>query len=332
MLDPRTLSNVEHVSFLLNIAGQNIAQGIIDEPRAYYDAIPINQDDKTIAGSLDVLTNGEQFPIRITHVTAALAAVDQAGVAVDERFIQRIGMNLRFHDQLYPNPEFVPLPLWHNVVASGPDPISPAVSNWRFDRPIVLSARDSLAVTVFPEQSAFQANQSATFGLMLHCVGLKSRRPYVLSSNTTVGGSAFPSVANLNSFSFRNDGTEPLVPVSMSTFVSGGGVPATRSSTTGDIRRARVQIVHQGNGTTSYWFQGPLGSPGDSGTAPLPGCPASLLGPTVGRSIVHRLPGEGFLWDPGEGVKVQTQQVGSGDSDNGILYVGLLGYISIPGK
>ena len=29
-------------------------------------------------------------------------------------------------------------------------------------------------------------------------------------------------------------------------------------------------------------------------------------GPTLGRGVIHRLPGDGWLWDPGQGVTVEV--------------------------
>jgi hypothetical protein len=53
-----------------------------------------------------------------------------------------------------------------------------------------------------------------------------------------------------------------------------------------------------------------------------------LLGYGAGRSIVHRFPGEGLLWEPGEGITLDMQALD--DSVEGYTVgLSLYGYVSV---
>jgi hypothetical protein len=53
-----------------------------------------------------------------------------------------------------------------------------------------------------------------------------------------------------------------------------------------------------------------------------------LLGQMQGRAVVHRFPGEGLIWEPGEGIIVQGLALDA--AVEGLdLAVALSGYISL---
>ena len=60
--------------------------------------------------------------------------------------------------------------------------------------------------------------------------------------------------------------------------------------------------------------------------------PAQLLGVLSGRAVVHKLPGDGLIWEPGEGIAVEAQGlVGGGEVLNqSFLNIAALGYITVP--
>jgi hypothetical protein len=94
----------------------------------------------------------------------------------------------------------------------------------------------------------------------------------------------------------------------------------------GDISRLSVGIRQIGNGTNAAWVAGPVNDPDL-----VPDMvPAVLLGQQSGRAIVHRFPGHGLLWAPGEGItaEIQNQLIGD-DAFGASMHIGLLGYIAV---
>jgi hypothetical protein len=229
------------------------------------------------------------------------------------RQMQRMGVRFTFHDQYYMGREFKALPLWATKVVTGPQALTPAFSSYTFDRPVILSARDSLRVQVALEsQPASPRRVSVSFS----GVGLLSKRPYFLASEVELSNEA-PVI--LDTVDFRNDGTEPIALTDM---VLHCGAEVEDPVGAGDIRQLRVQIRQIGNGTGADWYIGPT-SP-----VPLSQMPATLLGTTQGMAVVHQFPGDGLIWEPGEGIVVQG--IALDQSAEGLnLAVGLTGYISL---
>jgi hypothetical protein len=119
---------------------------------------------------------------------------------------------------------------------------------------------------------------------------------------------------------YRNDGAEPVLLTDM--VVNTGGIVGDADQSVGNIRNVRVQITQVGNGTGANWMIGPTGA-----SAPQAVCAANL-GLFSGRCIVHEFPGEGLLWEPGEGIDVSVQGL-DGFDDPAFLSIALAGYISI---
>jgi hypothetical protein len=151
------------------------------------------------------------------------------------------------------------------------------------------------------------------FGVAFSGVGLSSRKPYFIASSRAVISTA---LVQLDPLEYKNDGVEPIAITDVS-FTATGDLNA--SSPAGDIRTVAFQIQGLGNGTQRPWFIGPSASAL---------CPGQLLGITTGRSVVHRFPGNGIIWDPGEGVTIEAIAFGSAALNLRFL-VALVGYITV---
>jgi hypothetical protein len=303
------------IDYLVRLASENLRAGRIEEPRVYFDSLTLQADSVETSSAPGVFVNGEQFPVVITHLTAALRPFDSVTTqnVYEERQIQRCGLRLTFHDSYYQAREYVPVPLWANKVVGAGDLVSQGVSSWVFDRPFVLSARDSMRVRVALE-SAPAAPRLVTVSFT--GTGMLSRRPYFLSSQTFLSDT---TPRQLITDGFRNDGAEPIAITDMSVHC---GPEEEAQSGAGDITQLRVQVRQVGNGTQADWFQGP--------TVPslLNECPATLVGVETGRAVVHRFPGQGLLWEPGEGITLDAVSLAS--SVVGLqLGVALCGYILV---
>lgn len=300
---------------LVQLAQGNLESGILHEPRAFYDVIALNDDGELTPGHAEVFKNGEQFPIRLTHMTAAINFEDNSDdpAAVDEREIQRIGLRMQFHNQWYMNPQFLPVPIWGNKVVATSPQVSLGTSAWRFDVPYVLSARDTMTVEV-ALGSVPDSPRQAT--VTFTGIGMLSGRPYLLSSTIDLDSMVRTKMPTTN---FRNDGSEPIIISEGTVNVS---APADDQDPTGDIRQLSVQIRQVGNGTNADWFQGPINVPG-AGLMPAP-----LWGVRSGRAVVHQFPGDGLIWEPGEGIDLQARGL-TDNPPNVNLNIALTGYITI---
>lgn len=304
---------------LVKLASNQLEQGIIHEPRAFFDVIELKQDGTITAGHPEVFTNGEQFPIRLTHLTAAVALFDQQDEPLDERFIGDIGLRLTFHNQNYMNPQFLPVPIWSNKCVAASDVITDGTASWRFDVPFVMSARDTMLVDILATLATDETPQLPT--VTLTGIGLLSGRPYLISGQQVLRS---PQRTRLGTTFFRNDGGEPIIISDITVTIS---QPEDPLDPIGDIRSLALNIRQSGNGTNAFWCQGP---------ATLPAgelMPATLWGVTTGRAVVHKFPGDGLLWEPGEGISVFTQALplvpGQPVETESILDIALTGYITI---
>lgn len=306
------MQDQRHIDYLVKLASDNVCKGVIEEPRFYYDTMTLLTNGQTSEGQRDTFRNGEQFPVRLTHAVFALRPDFDQNLGTDERLIQRVGLRMTFHDQYYMSRDFVPVPLWSNKVVAGPSAITTGFSSYTFDRPVILSARDSLRVTVALESTPTTPRRVV---VSVTGIGMLSKRPYFLASEVELSNTN-PVV--LDSADFRNDGTEP---VALTDMVLHCGAETEDATGAGDIRQLRVQVRQIGNGTQADWGIGPT-------SPPLAQCPATLLGLTEGRAVVHRFPGDGLIWEPGEGIIVQGIALAS--STEGLeLATALVGYISL---
>jgi hypothetical protein len=302
------------IDWMVQLASRNVCEGVIEEPRVFWDEVTLLSKDIVTRGTPDVFVNGEQFPIRLTHASMALIPDFDANIGLDERFIQRVGIQLTFHDQYYMSRNFVPAPLWANKVVAAGDANTQGNASQIYERPNVLSARDSLRVMV-------QLNQVPTNGPRLVSaavtgIGMLSKRPYFFADAVEIDDVA---PTQLDTAQFRNDGTEPVALTDMSFSC---GAEENDAIGQGDIRQLRVNVRQVGNGTQADWYEGPRIP------SPLSRCPAQLLGYGTGRGIVHRFPGDGLIWEPGERVILDMRALDASVEGYTVGF-SLYGYISV---
>lgn len=297
-----------YIDHLVELAAKNLKDGVIEEPRGYWDEITLNAPNVISECAPNVFENGEQFPVRLTHLTAAMPES-----SVDERLIQRVGLRLTFHDQYYMGRDHAPVPLWLNENVAAGDLITDGASSQVFDRPVILSARDSLNVRV---QLIDAPDAARRVSVSFTGTGMLSKRPYFFSDEVDLTN-VQPTA--LDTSRFRNDGVEPIA---LTDWAVHCGAELGDATGNGDIRQVRVNVRQIGNGTQAQWFQGR--------TVPTPRerLPAVLMGTRTGRAVVHRFPGQGLLWEPGEGITVDALAL-TADVESAIVAVALHGYISV---
>lgn len=308
----------DYTDYVIRLGSGRIREGVVNEPRIYWDEVAQNTSSTSAItqGTPGVFINGEQFPVRITHITAGVRFIAQDNTIDDTAGIQRIGLRMVYHNQFYMNPQFLAVPVWANKRIAMPTPQGLGNSHWDFvanGQPPVLSARDTLTVTV-QLQSAPTANQFIPVNVVFTGIGALSRRPYLFNGTVNLTDA---NETNLSTVDFRNDGSEPVILTDMTANIGGqdNGAPA------GAIGRLRFNVRQSGNGTGANWFSGP------KTPVMLPNMPAVLAGVTSGRGVVHELPGDGFIWEPGEGLTIETQSLIAGVQS--VLVLGLCGYIMV---
>lgn len=318
---------VEYEAYLIKLAETNIAKGVIEEPRVYTETLFTTGGDNFKEAQADSLTfvNGEKFPVRILYMTAnTVSQTDDALVAAGlygERLIQTIGLRLRFHDQFYMRPQFTRLPNWGTHVVASSDSNSPFTSSHKTWRPVVLSARDTFQVQVKavqpltggPVPSEDEPWQLTT---TFTGVGIFSKRPYILSSKKQV---VDLTTVQLDVADFKNDGAEPI----LITDVTHNAVAIAENAPVVPVLPfMHVGIKQVGNGTNADWV---VGKPGTDNLAAAP-----VWGSYSGRALVHRFPGQGLIWEPGEGIEVTiNQELDSAIEAATFTNIALVGYIAI---
>jgi hypothetical protein len=330
----------EYDAYLAKLAESNITDGVLYEPRAYFDMLPLAADQREVFSNQEVFRNGEDFPVVITHMTASLSQFEQDGsTAQDERLIQQVGAYLKFHDQYYMNPpqavdiviggvttsilQSAPLPAWVNKNVATSDMISRGCSSWRFPRPFILSTRDSLRVEVmtpYPIVSGRRVTVSFTG------IGTLSRQPYQINGTATLLGN---NTVAIDTEQYLNDGAEPILMTDMSVVAQ----PDTGDvNNVSDTRGIFLRVRQIGNGTGADWFQGPLNVqvPGTGVQLPSSSLGAINAGVTSGRAIVHEFP-RALVWEPGEGIEVAAQSISSGQvsTENSVVQISMSGYIAV---
>lgn len=323
----------DNETYLIDLARKNIAKGIIYEPRIFYDSLTIGGLNQIIEGTPDVFRNGEAFPMLITHMVASTGYLtdEETPTVADERQIQRIGLRLQFHDQFYMNAQaspsvpgagvqgtFTPVANWGNVRNAAAQVVSAGTSALKPVKGWILSARDTLRVNVQRADPQVE-EEFVPVTVSITGVGLESQRPYFWSGAVALETQNMQAILASN---FQNNGSEPVY-ITDTTINVGGATD--NPDPTGDSRRVFVGIQQVGNGTSARWVRGPLN--GGVG-APMSMAPASLWGNHVGRAVVHRFPGQGLLWEPGEGLTIQAQSLNA-SAEHVRLQVALQGVIAV---
>ncbi len=328
----------EYEAYLIKLAETNIAKGVIEEPRLYTERLQTQYDSGPVNGDPAVFINGEKFPVRLLYMTMNVVGKRSnqqvyPGGFLGEQYAQAIGLRLRFHDQFYMRPEFVPLGNWGTQINTSSAANNMFTSSHKMWRPLVLSARDTLEVraraapgvftgTLQPggggpgEEPRWRVTATATG------VGIFSKRPYFLSSSLLL---VDETVRQFDGLDFKNDGAEPIL---ITDITYSALVDSLRED--GDFTPAQsvaplveVGVRQIGNGTNASWV---INAPGSPNMAPMPN-----WGTYSGRALVHRFPGQGLIWEPGEGINLAVQQIGYG-AENPITIdttISLVGYIAI---
>lgn len=306
-----------YVDEVVRLASRNLANGVIEEPRGFFDVITLGNVGQVSNGVPEVFVNGEQFPVRLLWASFALVPQwDATPVAagVDPRLIQRVGARFRFHDTYYMTDDFAVVPLWNNRIVAASDAITQASSTIVFDRPLVLTERASLRVSVELQSTP---TTPRTVSVSFTGTGMISKTPYFFQGEYELDSTA---ATEIDPTSFRSDGVEPIALTTMVVTCSAEEDDATG---VGDIRQLAVNVRQVGGGTNADWWRGP-----QVPALTLDRVPAQLLGISAGTAVLHRFPGDGVMWEPGQGITVELAAMNAATVG---LDVGvhLFGYISV---
>lgn len=280
---------------LVVLAKSNVCSGVIEEPRVF---TPTD----------GVFRNNEKFPVRITHLVMNPQPSEGIHFAGTD-------INIRMFDHTYlVRGLTLPAFLFANTVLGASDVITRNSAAWKFERPFILSSRDSMEVRIQVTSGIGEGRQvQVTFT----GIGAQSKRPYFLCGEATLTDT---DAITMDVEQFRTDGTEPIVitdvVVTCGAYLDGEGLVGGDQ---GDISLVNINIRQLGNGTGQWWA---------STTGAVPMVPALLWGISSGTAIVHRFAGDGLIWEPGEGLEAgyyagQTET--SFDINTGALF----GYISV---
>jgi len=304
------------------LAQRNLAEtdAVGFEPRVLYDVFAFDGSTEIVFANPNIFRNGERFPIRITHILAQMldeTIGQQVPVGGDERMVQRYAMRIRAHGNFYMNSTHAPLPVWHNVPVASSDVVTFAQATWCLDKPFVLGNRDTFQVQ-YRFVAGVTSGENQRVSVSFEGRGLYTRQPKRLvgtalfTATATQDGTA---VQTMDIESFRNDGTEPL---EIERVVIHQAPYTDTANPTGNVRNVRIRIKCNGNGTGSWWIAG-------SPTLLNDHVPAPLLGTGTTRAIVHKLPGDGWLWYPNEGVRPEIRSFETTREESVVLaFVGYL--------
>lgn len=309
---------------IIRTARENKAAGVIEEPRIFFEEIELPADGTEGYGVSDAFKNGEQYPVKIHWMTAALRYLsggDEPEPVVLETLIQQVGLRFSFHGQDYMRREYVRLPLWHNRPTAAPDLVTFGQTTMRPELPWILSSRDTLHVRLQLDAANAETGRYVSFGVT--GFGLDTKRPYFKSAERFIDDTR---IHTLDTAQFRNDGDEPILITECAAHAS---AIAGSQDPQGDIWPLRVGVRQIGNGTNGDWVVSPSTMPSL--------CPAVNWGTQAGRCVVHQWPpnavggpgSPGLFWEPGEGIQVSARGPARGEDPPLVLVVALIGSIVV---
>lgn len=304
--------------YFRKMAARELIEGQHYEPRLYFAPFVFDGSTQRVFAQPSIFRNGEKYPLRITHLVMAMAyesSDQQSPVGGDERMVQRYGLRVRNHGTYYQNSRYTALPLYANKATSALDVISRAQSSWRFQRPFVMGNRDTFQVEVqlFVAPGSGSERVTVTF----QGVGLYSRQPKMLTGYVELSNTEKTAIDVDN---YRNDGTEPL---EIQQIEIHHAPSEDTADPVGNIRNVRLRVRLNGNGTNQWWNVGPINVTGWSDLVP-----AHLWGLETGRSIIHELPGAGWLFYPNEEIVPEMESFVTSREETVLL--ALAGYIIVP--
>lgn len=311
----------KYLDYIINLGKSVLARGQINELRVFFDEItPSPTAGVIVAGTPETFYNGEQFPIRLTHMLACMRYLTTAAqpAVANQLDVSRMALRLQFHNQFYMNPIPLPLTAWGNKVVAAPEAFSSGNAHWDFietAQPYVLAVRDTMVVRLQLRDAAAPSTP-VPVTVTFHGVGMLSRRPFIFTGSVQL--STIDPV-DMSTVDFRNDGSEPVVITDLTMTV---GAELGANSPAGDINRVRLSIRQVGNGTQAAWFAGPVAA-----VPPAPFMQATLLGLSTGRAVVHQFPGLGLHWEPGEGITAEITSLVANNPN--VLCLAFAGYIMV---
>lgn len=313
------MSNAKQDAYIHKLAKRNLAEqsAILCEPRCYYDVFTFPLGTEVVFGNPDVFRNGERFPLRITHLTMAMLYTgdDQETPPLgDERMVQRYGLRIKAHGTYYQNSVFTPLPLYANVPVATSPVTSTAQATWKLDKPFIMANRDAMEIMV-QLIVAPSVGTTERVTASLEGIGFYSKQPKVFRGTLEISDAGQHT---LDIDQFRNDGTEPF---ELHQITIHQAAPATRSDPIGNVANVRFRMRNNGNGTNQWWTLGP--------TTGSQFVPAPLCGIGVSRAVVHKLPGDGWLWYPNEGVLPEVRSFDTTRAAGESVLLGFVGYIAV---
>jgi len=323
----------EYEAYLIRLAETNIANGVIEEPRLFTERLRTTDTSGPVNGDPAVFMNGEKFPVRILYMSMNVVgiegqqAVGAAGGFLGENYAQGVGLRLRFHDQFYMRPEFAPLGNWGTQINASSDANNLFTSSHKTWRPVVLSARDSLEVRARAVPGLFLAgglepsnDEPWRVTATATGVGIFSKRPYFLSSTLNLEDL---TVRQFDGLDFKNDGAEPILITDVTYSAIQDRLVAPNTSAISVAPLVEVGCRQIGNGTNASWV---VNGPGQPNLAPIPN-----WGTYSGRALIHRFPGQGLIWEPGEGIDLSVTNLGYALSNPCTIdtTISLVGYIAI---
>lgn len=329
---------------LVQFAARNRGEGVLVEPRFYFDFLPFPTVAQAAGQEIgntdsDAYKNGEQFPVRLTHmVVAPLPTMDNQNVLrwPSQSAVQDMFLRVERFGEFYMNERLIRAPAWMNKVIAPPTSMNNGVVTHRFAQPLVLSSRDSLRVELeapytftgvnFPPYNLSTDDVSdlvLEITVQVTGIGMKSGRPYFYSGQARPAGAVYA----IDPAQLQNTGNEPVVVTEMTVFAGYSGIftPAEGQTLapTGtnlvDARFFRINVRQNGNGTQAYWMRGPVYP---DLVARMPLC---LLGTDVNNCVVHEFPGDGLTLEPGELLRVK----GASNTNTFPAAVGFAGYIMV---
>jgi len=281
------------------------SDGVIREPRVYFDTLTLpDATTKVVRSRSECFRNGEQYPVTIRALTAAILGTD------DERRVQQVGIRLTYHEAQYMQRSFVQLPLWHNVCTAAPRPLSFGMSMWKFHTPFIFAAGDVMNVQA--QLRASPTDRPVTFSMS--GIGIDSFRPFRQTGQANLDSTR---ATGISPETFRNEGDEAILVTECAMQL--GVTTEDPIPPSGDIRDLLLTMFQYGGGTNASWINGP-----DDGSL----CPAVLLGRTYGHAVVHEFPGEGVTLMPGDSFTAEAQLLTTGPSED-TLGLGLIGTIEV---
>jgi hypothetical protein len=300
---------------IIDSARSQLDTGVIYEPRGYpllfanggLSHAPIALPGQVIQPLIDqpYFTNGEQFPVKITHVV--LGGFDPEQDLLE--FQQRVGLRLRYHDNFYPNPFYMPLPAWQNRPSSLPDYMNRATSVWTFDEANILGQEDTLKVSLrYATPTGFGSIDAS---VAFHGFGILSRRPYTIAGTITLDPAQSSVPHDINAIVYRDDSSEPIALYQMVVTCT-APVPQQGFQSQGDTRGISIQVKQSGNSSRAQWFQSMRSVINQFATDQSP---VSLVGAHGGQGLVHRLV-EPWIWNPGEGFQADALNIDLAEVEN----------------